>query len=351
MPTLVGPVGGGAIQSRLELDYSVSYNADRTQALVNAWVVFASSRSIYDSTNSWEVWGQLGSSSGSNLGINHGGSGGRTGFSNVAGWVNGTAGVGARVTRLEAVGTVEAVFYVDVGPLAPYTDSNYSARDVTATSFTSQGINANGNGGSLVDIQMQVNTSPNDGGVIAQGGSFKDVTVGGLVRNTTYYFRIRVANNTYGWGPWGAWRTVATLTSTPGAVVDSWSIRDITQVSAFTTGLNVADNGGLAISNYQVIWYPNTPIDPSMAYQNQSGSGSKDPFLSPLLPGTLYYTAIRAGNARGWGPWSGWKTFRTLPGVYVKVGGVWKMAIPYVKYQGAWKLAIRYVKVNGTWRQ
>lgn len=35
---------------------------------------------------------------------------------------------------------------------------------------------------------------------------------------------------------------------------------------------------------------------------------------------------------------------------WVKVAGVWKLAIAYIKINGSWKTAVPYIKVSGNWK-
>jgi hypothetical protein len=67
-------------------------------------------------------------------------------------------------------------------------------------------------------------------------------------------------------------------------------------------------------------------------------------------PGTVYYAKARVRNASGYSPISAIRTTRTLAGAKVRVGGVWKDAIPYVRVAGVWHPAIPYVRVLGVWK-
>lgn len=251
MPTVVGPWYGGSSPARIEVDYSVSYNADRTNAFFSGMVYLATQYSIVDTNNSWAVSGELGADSGSNKSINHGSSGGRTAIRAIAGWRQGNAKIHALVSGLEAMG--ETVYgnnlVLQAGALAPYI-TGFQVANIGPTSFVGDITGVNGNGGGLTNAQVGYNTSPSDTGAIYKArGSYGDVTVTGANPGTLYYFKMRVQNNTWGWGPW-----------------------------------------------------------------------------------------------------TSWKSFNTLPAVYVRVNGVWKNALPYVKVAGVWRQATRYVKHNGVWK-
>lgn len=348
--TLYGPWQGSTPHARVELDYDVSYNADHTNAFVHTNGCLGTDSSLYDSTNVWECWGTLGSDTGANTVYNHGSGGGRTPFRyNIDGWVgSGGADIGLRVRNLEGPGaTIENVFHVDVGALAPYTDGNYTSKNVTSNSFSTTGISGNGNGGALVDIQAQINTSQSESGATTkQAGGWADISFNGLTRYTTYYFRVRIANNTYGWGPWGPWKAVTTLKSAPATPI-GYSATAITQTSAQTTGVDVPDNGGQALSDIRAqISKTQSEADATIVTRGSWG----DIAFNDLDPGTPYYFRLQAYNGVGWSNYGAWVSFETLPGVLVKYGGVWQNAIPYVKVGGIWKQATRYVKANGIWR-
>ena len=226
MPTLYGPWLGGD-EARIELDYSANYDADHTMVHFNGTFYYATRYSVSDSSNSWSRWGDYGDASGSNVSIQHGSGGGRTAFHTMWGsWTQAAAvSVGAQVSGIQAQGggSIGASFVLPTGPLAPTVGSSYSARDITANSFTTTGITANGNGGSLTNIAMQSNVSASESGSVYQeAGGWADITRSGLVGGTTYYFRIRVANNTWGWGPWGPWKSVTTLPDVQVKVAGVW---------------------------------------------------------------------------------------------------------------------------------
>jgi hypothetical protein len=73
--------------------------------------------------------------------------------------------------------------------------------------------------------------------------------------------------------------------------------------------------------------------------------------ISGLTPGVTYYVWVRARNAVGNGPWTAVSSARTIAGVYVRVGGVYKLAIPYVKVGGVWHVAQPYIRSGGTWKK
>lgn len=120
----------------------------------------------------------------------------------------------------------------------------------------------------------------------------------------------------------------------------------ITQTS-FRARYGSVTNEGTG-NNIRVQW--NTSQSTSGASTKSSGSWTF-PIVTGLQPGTLYYFRMQVSNVEyGWGPYSSWASVRTLPGVYVRVSGSWRTAIPYVKVNGSWRQAERRIRVSGTWR-
>lgn len=70
-----------------------------------------------------------------------------------------------------------------------------------------------------------------------------------------------------------------------------------------------------------------------------------------LTPGTKYYFWARTHNAEGWSAWGPRSEATTIAASRVKVGTVWKYAIPYVNVNGVWKYAWPWVRQAGVWKQ
>ncbi len=347
MPTLYSGWKTGSVSGRFRIDWTRTYNAAHTVANFSGAVYIEFNYSTYDSVNDWAVSGDDGSHSGSN--INYNGSGL---FKIYAFYMSKAADANFSVSvgRIESIGgSHSASFVLDAGELAPYLTGDYAATAITSTGFKTSGLSATGNGSAINYSQVQWNTSPSDSGAhFTTAAGYTNVTVTGLQPNTLYYFRMRISNSGYGYGAMGSWHAFRTLATIPDAPT-AWNISIISQIDAGITGNVVSDNGGATLTDWQVEY--NLSASDTGALYNESGSPTLAPGIFGLTPGTVYYARLRAKNSVGWGAWTAWKTFTTLPGVYVRVDGVWKNAIPYVKVDGVWKQVVRYVKAGGEWRQ
>lgn len=353
MPTLAGPwIGSGTVKGRLLCGYVRTYSADHTTATFAGTLYIEFNYSTYDSTNSWAVSGDDGSHSGSNLNVNLS-SGGQVAFYTFSFTKAGDGVIGASVSGINAVNaTVSESFTMDVGVLAPFmVNSNYAAQLITANGFGITGINASGNGNVINGTQLEWNTAAAESGstLVTASGYVNIQGITGLKRATLHYFRVRVKTLAYGYGAWGAWKSFTTLSTVPGVPNTTWTIDSIDQTSAAIGANTVADNGGLPLTGWDV-QYNTSETDVGSVTITTADPVLAGP-LTLLIPGTTYSVRLRAKNANGYGAYSAWKTFITLPGVYVLVGGVWKNAVPYVNVASVWKPAVRYVKVNGIWQQ
>lgn len=351
MPTLYGSWEGPA---RMRLEYTRSYNSDHTEARYDGDVYIEFNTSVTDTTNTWAVTSpQFSNKSGSNLSISIPSGGGKKKVTGFDFWHGDDGEIYAEVDNIEYVGQrVEHNFTLPAGDLAPFWNhTNYSATSVTSSSFSTTGVSASANGGTLNNTQIHYNTAPStSGGWYYDQGFYGNISVGGLQRATTYYFRLRVHNSTYGWGAWGPWKSVTTHTTIPSPATTGFTFTNITQTSAEIIGEAVSDNGGAGLTNWST--YINTSPVLSGGTQLFSGNGSNAPNPTNLIPGTLYYVAIIPANVNGWASaWSAFKTFTTLPGVSVNVADEWKNAQPWVNVGGIWKPAVRYVNVDGVWKQ
>lgn len=112
------------------------------------------------------------------------------------------------------------------------------------------------------------------------------------------------------------------------------------------------DNAGSAIDHYLLRRWPNATATGGYTDTVVYGTSVS---VSGLTPGQEYSFVVYAHNGSadngGYSNQSGLGVVRMLSGARVKLGGVWRLAIPYVKVAGVWKLAMPFTKVSGIWKR
>lgn len=210
---------------------------------------------------------------------------------------------------------------------------------ITATSMYAA-FASNGDGGSTIyEWQIGYGTNPD---VQTNFVSSSATTISGLTTGTTYYFWSR-GRNAQGWGPWGI-RTSATTLRVP----DAPSAPAVTQIEQVSVAVDFTDNGngGAAINGHEIGWALT-----SSAPTSTNAVVTRPMPVTGLTPGKLYYFFARAHNSVGWGPWSAATPAKTIAGARVKVGAVWKEAVPYVRVSGVWRVARPWARIAGNWRE
>jgi hypothetical protein len=104
-------------------------------------------------------------------------------------------------------------------------------------------------------------------------------------------------------------------------------------------------SGGSKILEWQIGYGTNAS---SIQHSLRSNGTST---VTGLKPATTYYFWSRGRNALGWGPWSVRMSRRTAAGARVRIGGVWKEAVPYVRVKGKWVVAEAWVRSGGKWHK
>lgn len=112
------------------------------------------------------------------------------------------------------------------------------------------------------------------------------------------------------------------------------------------------DDGGAGVDHYLLRYWPNA--EGSGAYTDHSAAPDTSRFVSGLQPGTFYRFRVYAHNGSvdngGYSNPSADAVVQLLAGAWIRVAGVWRLAIPYVRVGGSWKMAIPYVKQKNVWR-
>jgi hypothetical protein len=242
----------------------------------------------------------------------------------------GTSGMGGPTTFNQYLerGTIP-------GPPTTPSISSITANSVYAT------FSDGSNGGDTIDdrqIGYSLTTQVADGTIIS---SDRSTTITGLLSGRRYYFWART-HNSKGWSNWSGRSTAVTL-----KVPDAPSRPLLSSVTATSVDLSFTanGNGGSTITAYQ-IGYGTSSSTPSSIVSARSPQ-----YVTGLQPGTVYYFWVRARNSVGWSAWSPSASTRTVAGAYVKVGKVWKLAVPYVNVGGTWRPAEAWVRNVGVWKR
>ena len=300
--------------------------------------------SLYDSVNNWSISGGMGSRSGS-TNISHGNSGGTTTlFSITRTGLTADPTFTVRMEAIEAYGTFSHSYTIDVGTFARQI-GDFRLDNVTASSFRAFPLESNGEG-SGIRTQVQYNTTASATGASTRSvDGWAAVTVTGLSQNRIYHARMRAYNTQTGWGPWTSWKSTRTLPA-PRLITNFTA----SQIEQTTFLADVVSTNGIGTPDRTQVQY-NTSMSATGA-QTRSVSGMADIPVTGLNPQTTYYYRMRISTIEygDYGPWTAWKSFTTLPGIFVRHNGVWRPAILYVRHNGAWKMARLYVRHNGVWR-
>lgn len=209
---------------------------------------------------------------------------------------------------------------------------------ITSTSMHATFNDGANNGAAIDSRQIGYGVSPT--AVITTVASDRSTDITGLTPGTQYYFWART-HNSLGYSGWAP-RATATTLRVPDApsVVAVTEVQQMSVHAAFTAN----GNGGSAILEHQ-IGYGFSATDP------QFFVSSNGMVIGALGPGLKYYFWARVRNAVGWGPWSAVSSVTLIAGSHIKVGAVWKRAVPYVRIGGVWKVARPWGKSAGVWKE
>lgn len=220
----------------------------------------------------------------------------------------------------------------------PAKPSTPSISSITATSVHVSFTDGSNGGDSIDSRQIGYGTNSSSPSTIIS--SDRSTTISGLDPGVTYYFWART-HNSKGWSAWSGRASARTLN-----VPDAPTTPLLSSVTATSVDVSFTPNGdgGAKITAYQ-IGYGITSSPSEIV------SATSPMLITGLTPGTNYYFRARARNSAGWGPWSGARQVRTVAGAYIKVGTVWKLAVPYVRVAGEWKLAEPWTRSVGVWKR
>jgi hypothetical protein len=207
------------------------------------------------------------------------------------------------------------------------------------------------NGGSAL-TGYRVQRATNAGfttGVVAVDVSAtpRSYQVTGLAHGTQYWFRV-LAKNSTGDSSFSTSDSATTGITTPSAPAQPTASNIGPTTATVTWSASGIDNGGSALTGYEVQRATNASF--TGATQTGVGAGTLSINYSGLTPGTDYWVRVRAVNAAGSGDWSPSRTFKTLSGVKVGDGAVWKDALVWVGNGTAWVLALVKSGDGSAWK-
>lgn len=204
----------------------------------------------------------------------------------------------------------------------------------------------NGTGGATpLEWDLRYGTAPNVNDATGNGNLVLSTGAGqveDLVPGLTYYFWNRI-RNVNGWSPWSPRTQVRTRSKPdpPDSPSMIWRTQNSIQLKIVPNY-----NGDNPIHSYRLRWGLN-PDEPTA----QVVSTSNIITIGGLSPGATYYFWGTAINGYGESFYSPRNYAQLIAGAKVKVGSVWKRAVPYVKVDGVWKLARPWGKIAGFWNE
>ncbi len=197
------------------------------------------------------------------------------------------------------------------------------------------------------DIQRATNSgfSSNVVNASVPAGS-TSLNVTGLAHNTTYYYRIR-KRNAAGASSYSAGASFTTTTTAPTAPATGPSVSSRNNVSITVTWTAPSDNGGSAITGYEVQW----ATESTFASPGTITSATTSRTITALVPATAYYVRVRAVNAAGSGAWSATLNTRTTSGVKLGNGTSFAEVDIWICTDGSsWRSARLWTPNGSTWQ-
>ena len=176
-----------------------------------------------------------------------------------------------------------------------------------------------------------------------QGGAYQRLGRWLVTTSQTVTFKIGASGTSGLGGPTTFSHAISrSTTPSPPSIV---TLTNVSPTGVYAT-FNDGANGGAAIDSRQIL-YGTHPTSGSQTIVSSDRSTQ----INGLQPGTLYYFWARTHNTHGYSAWGPRNQVTTVAGVRIKVGTVWKIAIPYVRVAGVWKLSHPWGRIAGVWKQ
>lgn len=236
----------------------------------------------------------------------------------------------------------------------PSAPTGYGVTDLASTTaYTSTPAVADNGGGSLTNVEIQLNTTATaTGATTLTRGKYAPIFISGRTAATVYWFRMRVAN-AGGFGAWGEWVSFTTKGDVPSPPT-SVAVGSIGDTTASVSWGAPASLNGTTVTTYTV----RVSTTDTFAAASVQTVAASPLALTGLLPGTPHYVQVWSNSPNGVGSYSGIVSFTTTgvapaPAVrWKRIAGVWKSGVWWKKIPGlGWRSGTKWTRVAGTWRQ
>jgi len=232
------------------------------------------------------------------------------------------------------------------GTTVPNAPAGLASSNVVGTSADVTWNAPTDNGGTAITgytVQRALNSGFSSGLVTTNlPASPRSLNITGLAHTTTYWVKVR-AINAAGNSSFSSSISFTTLSTVPGAP-GTPTVGSLTPTSASVSWTTPSDDGGAAITGYDVQYATDSAFTSVVATVTSTASPKA---LSNLSPSTNYWVRVRAKNTNGAGAWTSGTAFRTPSGLLVGNGSAWKNADVWIGDGSNWVLC-RVRSGNGT---
>lgn len=241
---------------------------------------------------------------------------------------------------------------VSVPQLVPSTPSGLKLSNVTSNSLTLT-WNASKSATSYY-VDMWNNTAGTGTATRTEvSGTTTDIT--SLTPGSGYRFRVTGLNSA---GTGGSSSAVTVTLTSAASSPSSPTFKNVSARSLTVNWTKPSNLGGATLTGYRVTRYDGPDMSGASTDTDTSGTGTSLD-VTGLSPGATYTFTVIAKNTSsdngGLSSPSAPSTVTLLAGAWVRMDGVWQIAIPYVRHGGVWQLATPFVRTTKdtlvTWKQ
>lgn len=168
-----------------------------------------------------------------------------------------------------------------------------------------------------------------------------------------YQTRAQARYGAIGTSPWvdTGVRSLARIPKRP-SIPGTPQFSNVLPTSLSVSWAGSSDHAGSPVDGYLLRYWPNA--EATGPYTDHSQQNNTSRVVTGLQPGTWYRFRVYAHNGSadngGYSNPSGDAVIRMISGGRVRVGGVYKTAIPYQRVSGAYKLVLPFVRSGGVYK-